>query len=325
MDHGNLVSIIVPVYGVEAYLPVCVDSLLAQKYENIEILLIDDQSPDLCPQICDAYAVKDSRIKVFHKKNGGAASARNIGLDHASGKYVCFVDGDDIVSKTYISALIDRLETTAADMAVCSYYKLYKSRKEKEEFIRSDQVISQKEYLLQFLEDWTCGLIWNKIFTRERIGMLRFAEGHKIDDEFFTYQVVMNSNKVALFDEPLYGYRMRLSSVMGASEKYERRIISDKLEYMVERYEKVTGSYPDLTNQYLRNLMDNLILLLRKSQPYDELNSKVWTQIIQYRWPFLRSSVNVKEKIGFFYAIYSSTGSLTDTMSEKKDLEDYFK
>lgn len=324
MNHNKLVSIIVPVYGVEAYLSKCVDSLLAQTYQNIEIILVDDESPDRCPQICDTYSVKDSRIRVFHKKNGGAASARNVGLDNAFGEYVCFVDSDDVVCKTYVSTLVNRLEVSMADLAVCGYYKLYKSKKEKEECIRANQVISQKEYLLQFLNDWTCGLIWNKIFKREKIGTLRFAEGHKIDDEFFTYQIVMNSDKVALFDEPLYEYRMRMSSVMGASEKYERRIISDKLEYLVERYEKVTKRFPDLTNQYLRNLMDNLILLLRKSQPYHELKSRVCLQIKKYKWPFLRSSVNIKEKIGFLYAIYKSAESLNNSMLVRKITEEYF-
>lgn len=324
MNHSTLVSIIVPVYEVEAYLSTCIDSLLTQTYQNIEIILVDDESPDRCPQICDNYAMKDSRIQVFHKKNGGAASARNVGLDNASGKYVCFVDSDDVVCKTYVAALVARLEATNADLAVCGYYELYKYKKEVIECIRSNRILSQKEYLLQFLDDWTCGLIWNKIFKREKIGMVRFAEGHKIDDEFFTYQVVMNCDKVVLFDEPLYEYRMRISSVMGASEKYEKKIISDKLEYHVERYEKVTMRFPDLTNQYLRNLMDNLILLLRKSQPYGELKSRVWMQIKKYKWSFLRSSVSMKEKIGIFCAIYKPAEPTNDLMFVRTVKDDYF-
>lgn len=324
MGQRDLVSIIVPVYGVESYLSMCLDSLLAQDYKNIEIILVDDESPDLCPQICDFYAAKDSRIRVFHKKNGGAASARNLGLDSASGKYVCFVDSDDIVSKSYISTLTNRVEKAASDMAVCSYYKLYKSKKEKVEFVKSNQIVSQKEYLLQFLEDWTCGLIWNKIFMREKIGEIRFVEGHKIDDEFFTYQVVMNCNKVLLFDEPLYEYRMRVSSVMGASRKYEKRIISDKLEYMVERYDKITSQYPDLKNSYIKNLMDNLIQLFRKSQHYSELKLEVWTQIRKYKMPFLCSSASVKEKIGFLIAIYKPIKRSENSFFVREPEEDYF-
>lgn len=324
MNYSEVVSIIVPVYEVEAYLSTCIDSLLAQTYQDIEIILVDDESPDHCPQICDTYAMKDSRIQVFHKKNGGAASARNVGLDKASGKYVCFVDSDDVVCKTYVATLVARLEATNADLAVCSYYKLYKTKKEAIECIESNRILSQKEYLLQFLDDWTCGLIWNKIFKREKIGMVRFAEGHKIDDEFFTYQVVMNCDKVVLFDEPLYEYRMRISSVMGTSKKYEKTIISDKLEYQVERYEKVTTRFPDLTNQYLRNLMDNLILLLFKSQPYSELKSRVWLQIKKYSWSFFRSSVNMKEKIGILCVICKITQPTNDLTFVRAVTDDYF-
>ena len=324
MDNSDLVSIIVPVYGVEAYLSMCVDSLLAQIYENIEIILVDDESPDHCPKICDAYSEKDSRVRVFHKKNGGAASARNVGLDNASGKYICFVDSDDIACKTYISSLIERLKTAEADLAVCGYYCLFQSKKERIECFRSNQVVSQKEYLLQFLEDWTCGLIWNKIFIREKIGTVRFPEGHKIDDEFFTYQVVMNSSKVVLFDEPLYEYRMRTSSVMGASKKYNGKLISDKLEYIVERYEKVTAGFPELSDAYLHNLMDNLIILLRKSRFCEELNLRVQEQIRKFKRPFLMSSASVKEKVGFLRAIYQSVEDSTETVSIDRDIEDYF-
>lgn len=324
MYNSDLVSIIVPVYGVEAYLSMCVDSLLAQTYENIEIILVDDESPDHCPQICDAYSQKDSRVRVFHKKNGGAASARNVGLDNASGKFVCFVDSDDIACKTYISYLLERLETAEADLAVCGYYYLYQSKKERVECFRSNQVVSQKEYLLQFLDDWTCGLIWNKIFMREKIGTVRFSEGHKIDDEFFTYQVVMNSSKVVLFDEPLYEYRMRNSSVMGASKQYEGKLISDKLEYLVERYENVAAGFPELSDAYLSNLMDNLIILLRKSQFCEELNLRVQEQIRKYKWPFLISSASVKEKVGFLRAICKPVEVSEETVSIERNIEEYF-
>ena len=93
----ELVSVILPVYGVEAYLPECVESLLEQSYPNLEIILVDDASPDRCGAICDAYAERDSRVRVIHQKNGGAASARNAGLDAAQGDCVCFVDSDDTV------------------------------------------------------------------------------------------------------------------------------------------------------------------------------------------------------------------------------------
>ena len=154
--------------------------------------------------------------------------------------------------------------------------------------------------------------------------MIRFPEGHKIDDEFFTYQVVMNSDKVVLFDEPLYEYRMRISSVMGAAEQYEEKILLDKLEYLVERYEKVTQKFPDIVKPYLRNLMDNLIILLRKSQHYDELKPKIQIQIKKYKWKYILLSGNMKEKIGFLYSLYKPTESLKDSIFVREPMEDYF-
>lgn len=102
----TLISVIIPIYKCEKYLEQCVRSVLSQTYSNLEILLIDDGSPDSCPQICDAFAEKDKRIKVFHKINGGVSSARNMGLDHATGSYICFVDSDDILPENAVSDLV---------------------------------------------------------------------------------------------------------------------------------------------------------------------------------------------------------------------------
>ena len=127
----DLISIIVPVYGVEAYIVECIESLINQSYKNIEILLIDDQSPDKCPEICEKYAEIDKRIKVIHKENGGAGSARNVGLRNYRGEYVCFVDGDDYVDENYIQVLYDAISKNNADIAVIDYEYLYKDKVEK--------------------------------------------------------------------------------------------------------------------------------------------------------------------------------------------------
>ena len=118
MNDVGLVSIIVPVYGVEKYLAECVDSILSQTYSNLEVILIDDESPDNCPVICDEYAQKDTRVRVFHKKNGGAGSAKNVGLENATGEYICLVDSDDMLKETFLQELITRLIKEKADIAL---------------------------------------------------------------------------------------------------------------------------------------------------------------------------------------------------------------
>ena len=117
MNDKPLISVIVPIYNVEKWLPRCVDSILSQEYKNLEIFLVDDGSPDGCPTICDEYAEKDKRIKVIHKKNGGLSDARNVAIDVASGEFICFVDSDDYVAPTYVEilySLIEKYQTKAS-------------------------------------------------------------------------------------------------------------------------------------------------------------------------------------------------------------------
>lgn len=121
-----LVSVIVPCYNVEQYLPQCIDSILNQTYQNLEVWLVDDGSPDRCGEICDEYAKKDARIKVINKKNGGLADARNVALDVMTGEYVVFVDSDDYISPTHIEGLYHLIEKYGADVSVntfCSFYE----------------------------------------------------------------------------------------------------------------------------------------------------------------------------------------------------------
>ena len=113
----DLISIIVPIYKVEPYLNKCVQSIVDQTYRDLEIILVDDGSPDNCPAICDAWAAKDSRIRVIHKENGGLSDARNAGLAIATGKYICFIDSDDSIAPTFIAELYDALSRTGADIA----------------------------------------------------------------------------------------------------------------------------------------------------------------------------------------------------------------
>ena len=250
----KLVSIILPVYGVEKYLPECVDSLLAQTYETLEILLVDDASPDNCGAICDSYAAKDSRIRVIHKENGGAASARNAGLDAARGELVCFVDSDDTVEPDYVQTLLETLGD--GDIAMCGFY--FHSRSSSQPEIVAPGSYDRIGFLKRFLEDWRCALLWNKIFRRETIGNLRMEEGHRVDDEFFTYQVALNSCRVTVTDKCLYYYRMRSSSVMQADSAVKERMMLDRISYITTRCDNVSKSLPALKNIYFSDTADTL-------------------------------------------------------------------
>ena len=128
MTNNNLVSIIIPVYNIEKYMPNCIDSVLCQTYSNLQIILVDDGSTDGCGTICDAYAEKDSRIVVIHKENGGVSSARNMGLEYVKGTYVTFLDSDDAYAPCWIEKLVNAMESVDADVAVGNYRRVYENK-----------------------------------------------------------------------------------------------------------------------------------------------------------------------------------------------------
>lgn len=297
------VSIIIPVYGVQDYLEECMESVINQTYKNLEILLIDDQSPDQCPEICDTYAKKDIRIKVIHQKNGGAANARNTGLSIASGDLICFIDSDDKVESNYVEQLFNVLEEKDADIAVCSYKRWYPKKLESWENSENCEYTT-REYLRKFLTDWSCGLLWNKMFKSKVLQGVKFEEGHKIDDEFFTYRAVLNARKVAVIDTELYFYRMRASGVMLSYEKHQRQMLMDRLAYLQERYELVVLKYPDLKADYLYHFADNLIRLKRESVTYEDVNLQVKKVRKKYFCEILFGPIMWKMKYSFLRSYF---------------------
>lgn len=155
-----LISVIVPVYNVEKYLDKCVDSIVNQTYKNLEIILVDDGSPDNCPKMCDNWAKKDKRIKVIHKENGGVSSARNVGIDNAKGEYIGFVDSDDWTEKKYIQKLYEVLIQENADIALCGYNRVTGANIEKININGTSEITDCYQYLLYTLNPqkrlWIC-------------------------------------------------------------------------------------------------------------------------------------------------------------------------
>ena len=314
----ELVSMIIPVYGVEAYLEECLDTVLDQTYKNLEIILVDDESKDRCPEICDQYVQKDVRIKVIHQKNGGAANARNHGLDIATGEYICFIDSDDKIELDYVEKLLDAIKENQADIAVCSFKQWYKEHTENSTGFENKEY-SSKDYIRKFLSDWTCGLIWNKMFHKKTLEGVRFEEGHKIDDEFFTYQTILKAEKVIIFDEPLYWYRMRKSGVMLSGTQYQAQMLRDRLSYMTKRYEMVVAKYPDLKAEYLYNLADNLISFTRQAQGTKDLEEEVKRIKKKYWNQIMFGPVPVKMKYSFSRSFLDKTKACMNVNEGEKN------
>lgn len=214
---GELVSVIVPIYKVEDYLDKCVNSIKNQTYKNLEIILVDDGSPDRCPQMCDNYAKEDSRIKVVHRNNGGLSAARNSGLEIATGKYIGFVDSDDYIHSRMYEILVKHLKENDADLAVCRVQDVFEiseelslPKEEKVEFMTNIQALKS------VYSEWGTDMVvaWNKLYKREIFNELRYNEGKVHEDEFMIHKVLYYSQKVVTTNYKMYYYQRGSVSIM---------------------------------------------------------------------------------------------------------------
>lgn len=243
-----MISVIVPIYNVEKYLARCVDSIVNQTYKNLEIILVDDGSPDRCPQMCDDYAEKDSRIKVVHKKNGGLSDARNEGMAVATGEYISFIDSDDYVSDDFFECLLDVMNKENSDIAECSVVKFYEDNR----FDEFSDDLSVKTYDTQdamsalIAENPFHQHVWNKLYKTELVKDIPYAVGKLNEDEFWTYRVFGRANKVARINKTMYYYFQRSSSIMGVGYNIRRL---DALEGKANRQKYIENNFPDLSTQ----------------------------------------------------------------------------
>jgi len=217
------ISVIVPIYKVEDYMQKCIDSILNQSYKNLEIILVDDGSPDNCPKICDEYAVKDERIKVIHKKNGGLASARNAGLKICTGEYISFVDSDDWIEPTMLADLLDvclnhncdcvgfsaRMDVDSSNKVDLGY-----STKIRGGASGKIKIITLNEYFTDFLNGDKLITAWSRLCKREVCIGVEFPENRVVcEDGFAALPTFENAKKIAFLEKPLYHYIQRKNSL----------------------------------------------------------------------------------------------------------------
>lgn len=224
-------SVIVPIYKVEKYLEKCIESIISQTYNDLEIILVDDGSPDKCPEICDEFARKDGRIKVVHKENGGLLSARKAGLETATGEYVGFVDGDDYIQKDMYFELMQSVINYKSDIAICEFWYSYPDRE-----IESDYFLNKKLYSRNELENevfptmlfkdrfYSFGIYpncWSKIFKRELLNKHLPGVDNRIrlgEDASFVYPCILDCKSISYVDKPLYHYLINPESM---TKKYD--------------------------------------------------------------------------------------------------------
>lgn len=248
------ISVIVPVYKVEAYLDACVESIVNQTYKDLEIILVDDGSPDNCPAMCDAWAKKDSRIKVIHKKNGGLSDARNTGMAIATGEYIGFVDSDDIINSKMYELLFSTIKKTKSDIVQCKsflYYDFplseYPDISEKNEIHSFDNTSAIKMLLTENLFTTTC---WNNLTVSTIAKNTMFEIGRINEDVLWTYRAFSKAKTVTHIASPLYGYYQRSGSIMNSAYTIKR---FDALYALEQRAEEIRKDFPDLYPSALKN------------------------------------------------------------------------
>lgn len=210
-----LISIIVPVYKVENLLPKCIESILAQTYDNLEVILVDDGSPDLCGKICDEYAKRDNRIKVIHQENAGLAGARNAGLDIANGEYFGFVDSDDHISPDMYEILLNSIMREEADIAICGRYMELENGELIPMFDYKEQkVFNNQEAVRRFLlSDGLDVAAWDKLYKKELWGDMRYPLYYVSEDVPVTSRLLAKAKKIVHCGKPLYYYLQRAGSL----------------------------------------------------------------------------------------------------------------
>lgn len=319
-----LISVIVPVYRVEKYLERCVKSILSQTYKNLEVILVDDGSPDQCPAICDACAEKDARVKVIHQENKGLSGARNAGIDAASGEYLAFVDSDDYVSPHFIEELYQLLQDTGCAIGQCRF-----------SYVKGDGLVEEGdsafciyrgESLMEQLygpeEKATCFVVaWNKLYRAELFKKtgIRYPEGRIHEDEATTYRLFHEAKKLAFLDRALYGYYTEnggsITSVFSAK----------RLQWLTAHEERIAffkkNGYEKLLPAAYRKLCDACIIFYfrctEQVKDAEELKKELRKRLETYRangaaWI---AALPLKTRMG--YELFSMSPGLYAKMLQK--------
>lgn len=323
MGNLGVVSVIVPVYDVEKYLPRCIESICNQTYPYLEIIVVDDESPDNSGKIADDYANKYGRIKVLHIKNKGAAGARNVGLDAHTGDYVFFVDSDDWIESNTIEIMLKKLISSNADIVQCQYIDEYKSHSIKHICDNQDENYNDEEFIKDMIPHWENILIWNKIYKSHLFDDVRFVEGRCIDDEFFTYKVVSNSSNIVIIKDYLYHYINRKSGAMGNPQKKKQRHI-DQVDFVTQRYSFLLDKYPNLKSVLLQHMCEVLMLVMRNGCYDKETYSYAKSKLKKYsKHALLNKEINLSFKKSILKYLLMFRNKLYPD-SEKEIREDYF-
>lgn len=312
-----LISIIVPIYKVEKYVTKCIETIMNQTYKNIEIILVDDGSPDNSAQICDEYAKKDNRIVVIHQKNGGLSNARNSGLNIAKGEYIGFVDGDDYISNDMYETLYNAIKENNAQMSICDFYIVNEKEEElpnkvKTEIKEDIKIFNRQEAMREMLIDKNIrGYVWTKLFKKECFENLRFPEGRNYEDIAISIKCFEKTDKIVYINKQKYYYLQRENSIDHIKSE---KNLCDALDVSYERYKNVKENYPELKEDNIYAFIHRILCVykdLKKMNYMDVYYCKKYVNMIQeLKEDYLELEVNIinmmsdEQKMQWYTLIY---------------------
>lgn len=312
---SNLVSVIIPVYKVEKYLEKCVESVIKQTYKDLEIILVDDGSPDSCPKICDDLAKTDKRIFVIHKKNGGLSSARNAGLDVATGKYIYFLDSDDYIEPETLDIMLKTMQTNNVDIVIAGVQPFYNGRSKPKQFddmvgyfetCNKKQTIKSKEILKM------PAVAWGKLYKKDIIDKynLRFDEGLINEDEAFNWYYNTKIKSGIFIPNKFYNYLIRQDSIMGRKQNNGEKlgdilhifdnIYNHLIKYnLYKKYSRIFRECANNTINYTKDLaqkFDNEKLVIECDKKYIKYNKRGFIERLIYdgEYKFIERIFSVK-------------------------------
>ena len=290
-----LISVIIPVFKVESYLERCVDSVINQTYKNLEIILVDDGSPDNCPQMCDNYAKADKRIKVVHKKNGGLSDARNAGTQIASGDYVIYVDSDDYIELDTIDTLYNNLKTHNADISFASFSTFSNETISNKNTANEVEVLNTTDAMMRFATKGAVEFVvaWCKLYKKELLSKTPFPVGKLHEDEFSTYKIFAKANTIVKSSSSLYNYYIRSGSIM-QSKKLQNYI--DIFEAVNERFDFYKTNFKEIYKPFMQKHFAAIVNTFMYMNGFKELShsqKKFYLKIIKARIKELKNE-NIK-------------------------------
>ncbi len=277
-DNEPLISIIIPVYNVEKYIDRCLDSILNQSYKNLEIILIDDGSPDNCGKICDKYAIKDKRIKVIHKTNGGLSDARNKGIEVATGQYIGFVDSDDWIHKDMYKNLYNSITTYKADISCCKIIRVSDNNVSiPKKYDSSISVYTKDNYMKKFFKIKTQECVYyatNKLYRKNILANNQYPVGLTAEDVLGTYKALIKCQKIVEINYPYYYYYYNPESLTSSS-------FSAKAFDTLEIWDRVVDITRSSNQEYIdwallnRNRINyTLLMQMALSLSFNEIENK---------------------------------------------------